>query len=68
MFFKKPRYRQFDYEPRFYKPDQDPAERFKRKMEAQRHAHTKKRRPVLLWGVIFILAVYVYLYLSGILR
>ena len=68
MLLKRPQHRRFEYQPRYYDPDKDPAEKFKHKMEAERKAHQRKRRPVLLWGALFLIIVYVYLYLSGALR
>ncbi|MBI2619879.1 MAG: hypothetical protein HYW57_07335 [Ignavibacteriales bacterium] len=68
MFFRRPPYRKFEYLPRFYEPDKDPAEKFKRRFETERRAHRKKPRPVIVWGVIFAIIIYVYLFLSGVLR
>lgn len=69
MLFKKPSYRRFTYEPRFYNPDRDEKERLKRLMRQERDAYRRrKRRPVVLWIAIFVLVVYLYLYLSGVTR
>ncbi len=68
MLLKKPQYRKFEYLPRFYRPEKDEAETFKRKLEASRRSHGKKRRPVLLWAFLLVFVIYVYLYLSGAFR
>lgn len=68
MFIKKPRYRRFEYEPRYYNPDGDPGERLKQKMRIERGKHKRKRRPIILWGILFILVLYVYLYLMKVFR
>lgn len=65
MFMKKPRYRIFDYTPRFYKPELDEKERRKRKLgfSAQRKKIQKKRNP-LIWIVLLVIVIYIYLKLS----
>jgi predicted nucleic acid-binding Zn ribbon protein len=69
MLLKKPSYRRFRYEPRFYNPDRDEKERLKRLMRQERDAYRRrKRRPVLLWIAIFALVIYLYLYLAGVAR
>ncbi len=68
MLLKKPQHRKFDYLPRYYHPDKDPAQKFKQKMEAERKVHQRKRRPVFLWGALLVILLYIYLYLSGALR
>ncbi len=66
MFMKKPRNRIFDYPSRFYNPETDVKEKQKRKLgfTRQRKYNTKKRSPAV-WGIFIILAVYIYLKLSG---
>ncbi|HWP81106.1 MAG TPA: hypothetical protein VNN76_00450 [Bacteroidota bacterium] len=68
MLLRRPKYRRFSYEPRFYNPDQDRAEKFRRRMRHEREAHRKPRRSVIIWGVVLILVLYAYLYLSGVMR
>lgn len=68
MLFRRPQYRRFEYEPRYYHPERDPVEKFRKRLEAQRKIRKKKGRPLLVWGVIFVLAVYAYLALSGLFR
>jgi len=67
MFFKKPRHRIFEYPPRFYKPEEDQDERRKRKLGFRRHQKIKKhKRSPLVWGVLALLAIYIYLKLTGV--
>ncbi|HLE33125.1 MAG TPA: hypothetical protein VJB38_10985 [Bacteroidota bacterium] len=68
MLLKRPKHRDFEYQPRYYNPDKNPAEKFKHKMQAERKLHQRKRRPVFLWGALLVIIVYVYLYLSGAFR
>lgn len=68
MFMRKPKYRQFEYLPRYYNPDKDPHNDFRRKMRNERKSHRRKTRPVILWGIVFLLVVYTYLYLAGAFR
>jgi hypothetical protein len=67
MFFRRPQYRRFDYEPRYYKPELDHSERFKRQLRAQRAKRVPPRRMLVLIFFLF-LALYLYLVLSGSLR
>lgn len=64
MFIRRPQHRRFEYEPRFYKPEQDHTERFKRQLRAQRAKRVPPRRLLVL--LLFLgLALYLYLVLSG---
>lgn len=63
MFLKRPKYRRFEYEPRYYNRDRDPGEKLKNKMRMERRSQKRKSRPIFLWGILFILVLYVYLYL-----
>jgi hypothetical protein len=65
---KKPKIRRFIYEPRFYKPDRDPGERLKRQMRTERSKHRGRVRPAFVWAILFVLIMYAYLYLSGVVR
>jgi hypothetical protein len=67
MFLKRPQYRRFTYEPRFYDPDHDEKERLRRLMRQERAYHRQRRRPVVLWIAIFLLVVYAYLYLADVI-
>ncbi len=61
-----PGYRRFSYEPRYYKPELDKDERRRRRMQFHRHrARQKGTKSVLLWIVLFLIAIYLYGFLSG---
>lgn len=68
MFFKRPKYRRFDYEPRFYNPERDPSERFRERMQREMRRARRKRKPIILWAAVLAIIIYFYLYLSGIIR
>ncbi|MEX2117767.1 MAG: hypothetical protein WEB37_12860 [Bacteroidota bacterium] len=68
MFFRRPTHQRFEYLPRFYDPEKDSAEEFKRKFKRERSLHRRKSRPILWWLVVIALAVYAYLYLAGVIR
>ncbi|MBI4418944.1 MAG: hypothetical protein HY563_09205 [Ignavibacteriales bacterium] len=68
MFFKRPGIRRFEYLPRYYDPERDPREQFKRKFESNRRMRGRSRTSLLRWILVFLLVVYAYLYLSGLLR
>ena len=67
MFLRKPTYHRFEYIPRFYNPDRDPAERLKRQMRARRHARRPKKGFYLLFALLFLI-LYLYFFFSGGLR
>jgi len=63
---KKPRHRVFDYTPRHYKSEDDDKERRKRRLGFKRQSKLKrKKRSSLIWIVLFALAIYIYLKLTG---
>jgi len=68
MFFRRPKYHRFEYLPRYYEPDKDASEDFRRKFKRERSVHRRKSRPILWWLVVTALAVYAYLYLAGVIR
>ena len=66
MLMKKPRHRVFDYPTRFYKPEEDPVEKRKKKLgfRSYRKFSHKKKSPII-W-IIFILAIiFIIIKLSG---
>jgi hypothetical protein len=66
MFFKRPAHRIFDYTPRFYKPDEDPDERRKRKLGFRRQLKImRKKKNPLLWLVLIIAVIYLYIKFFG---
>lgn len=67
MFFKKTPHRVFDYTPRFYKPEDDKDEKLKRKLGFRRQMKmNRKKKSPMIWLLLVIIAVYVYLKLTGI--
>lgn len=69
MFFKRPKTKRFEYEPRFYKPEQDPSEKFRDRMRQElRKTKNKPQRKILFFGAILLIIFYAYLYLSGVIR
>ena len=67
MFFKKPKHRVFDYPPRFYNADKDKNEKLKRKLGFRRQMKSaKKKKSPIIWLVFVVVAVYIYLKLTGI--
>jgi ATP/ADP translocase len=68
MFFKKPSHRIFDYTPRFYKQEEDEKEKKKKKLGFSRQLKvSRKKRSPMLWLLLVVLAILIYLKLSGIL-
>jgi hypothetical protein len=68
MFIKKARHRVFDYQPRYYDPSKDEAEKRKRKLGFRSNLtrnSNKKSLLMLLTMILFIL--YLFLNFSGIL-
>ncbi|MBK7629999.1 MAG: hypothetical protein IPJ23_04730 [Ignavibacteriales bacterium] len=57
MLMKKPRHRIFEYPSRFYKPENDPQEKFRKRLgfQSYRKFRQKKKSPII-W-IVFILAV-----------
>ncbi len=66
MLMKKPKYRAFDYTPRFYKPEEDEQERKKRKLgfSSARKKIQRKKIPII-WIVILFIVIYLYLKIAG---
>lgn len=57
MLMKKPRHRVFDYPPRFYKPEDDPEEKRKKRLGFQSYRkHIHRKKSPIIW-IIFILIV-----------
>ena len=67
MFFKKTPHRVFDYTPRFYKPEDDKDEKLKRKLGFRRQMKmNRKKKSPMIWLLLVVIAVYIYLKLTGI--
>ena len=68
MFFKKPRHRDFEYIPRFYKPETDPDERRKRKLGFRRQLGIiKSKKNSFRLIALLLIVIYLYLWMSGVL-
>ncbi len=57
MLMKKPRHRVFDYPPRFYKPNEDPQEKLKKRLGFQSYRKFKQRKKSPIIWIVFIIAV-----------
>ncbi|MEO8231241.1 MAG: hypothetical protein ABI638_03090 [Ignavibacteriota bacterium] len=57
MLMKKPRHRIFEYPPRFYKPEDDPQEKLKRRLGFQSYRKFRHKKKSLIIWIVFILAV-----------
>ena len=66
MLMKKPRHRIFEYPPRFYKPQEDPQEKLKRKLgfQSSRKFKHRKKNPII-WIVFIIAVIFIIIKLSG---
>lgn len=57
MLMKRPRHRVFDYPARFYKPQEDPKEKLKKRLGFQSYRKfTHRKKSPIIW-ILFILAV-----------
>lgn len=57
MLMKKPRHRIFEYPPRFYKPEDDPQEKLKKRLGFQSSRKFKHRKKSPIIWIVFIIAV-----------
>ena len=66
MLMKKPRHRIFEYPPRFYKPQDDPQEKLKKRLgfQSSRKFKHKKKSPII-WIVFIIAVIFIIITLSG---
>jgi type IV secretory pathway component VirB8 len=66
MLMKKPRHRIFDYPTRFYKPQEDPQEKLKKRLgfQSSRKYKHRKKSPVI-WIVFIIAVIFIIIKLSG---
>ena len=62
IFHKKPKNRVFDYEPRFYNPEEDEDERRKRRLKFRygRVSQRRSKSPIIL---LVLLGIILYFYL-----
>jgi hypothetical protein len=70
MFMRRPSYRQFEYLPRYYKPEDDEEQRRRWRMNVKFRSQRKRRgkRPVILYLAVLALVIYMYLALSGVIQ
>ncbi len=66
MLMNKPRHRIFEYPPRFYKPEEDPQEKRRKRLgfQSYRKFKNKKRSPII-WIVFIIAVIFIIIKLSG---
>lgn len=56
----------FDYEPRYYKPEEDPEEKRKKKLGFRSvRKIRRKQKPLMFWLILLIVILYLYLKMSG---
>ena len=60
MLMKKPEHKRFEYNPRYYNPEQDKSQKLKDRMEIARkfHLHKKKNNRFIIYLLIIILILY----------
>jgi len=68
MLLRKPKYHRFEYTPRYYNPEKDVDEQRRQKLRISRSHNRRTLRPVYFWGMLLLLIVYFYLYISGVFR
>ena len=65
MLIKKPTHKNFDYQPRYYKPEEDPNEKRKKRLGFRRARKSKKKgRTPIYWLILFAIVLYIYLKFS----
>jgi hypothetical protein len=64
MFMRKPRYKRFEYTPRYYNPAKDEGARHRRRIKFESNVRRGSNRPLILIVVIFILAFLMYSFLK----
>jgi hypothetical protein len=63
MFMKRPQYRKFDYQPRFYKPELDEGEKRKRRLGFRSNIR-KRSNTKIPWPYIIMLAIILFIFLK----
>lgn len=60
--------KEFDYQPRFYKPEEDEEEKRKRKLGFRSgRKHKRKVKTPLYWLILIALVLYAYMKLNGLI-
>jgi hypothetical protein len=69
MFIKKPTHKKFEYQPRFYKPEEDSSERRKRRLgfkSSYKDSSYSKKNPIM-FIIMFLFIIFLLLKWNGIL-
>ncbi len=69
MLIKKPKNRAFDYQPRYYKPEQDKEEIRKRKLgfRSNLNKSSKKRSPII-FVILLLVIIYLLIKYQGLIK
>jgi len=66
MLIKKPSHRIFDYQPRYYKPENDNKEKIRKRLRFTQRIKTKRRNLNLIYYIVLlIIVIFVYFKLRG---
>lgn len=57
MLMRKPKYKVFDYEPRYYDPSKDPEERKKQRLSFSRDRKTRRKKTSTYMLLILLLII-----------
>lgn len=65
MFIKLPKHKEFNYQPRFYDPENDKIENRKKRLKFRyNRKYTRKGKSSIYWLILFIIVLYFYLRFS----
>lgn len=65
MFIKKMKNKKFEYEPRYYKPEQDQEERRKRKLNFRTGLKSSKGKSSIYYLTFILILIYVIIKMGG---
>lgn len=66
MLYKRPPHRIFDYTPRFYKPEEDPTEKRKKRLKFRYQRSTRRKiKAPIIWIVILLAILFFYFKFAG---
>ncbi len=66
LYVKRPKHKSFDYQPRFYKPEEDEREKRKKKLKFRYVRSTSHKRKVpYFWIVLLIIVAFFYYKFGG---
>lgn len=67
LFLKRPKYREFDYQPRYYTPEEDQVEKRKKRLKFRYNRTVKKKGgKMYTYLVLFVAIIIFYFWLNGI--